>query len=162
VRKITVSLVFSLVFAASGSAWAGSHRDLAYTSNQTWTSAVRLLRLDLGFDLSERDRDAGYVVFTYIEGEQSHTARLELIERTLTDGRQGVRVVVTVPSLPTYVELHLLDRLERKLRDEVGEPPPRPSRRRAASRRSSERDDEDSERESDDDEDDDQESEDDD
>jgi len=143
-RTIWCLLAASLV-ASPGTASARSSRDLAYQSEVAWMAAVRLLRVDLGFQIVERDQDARFVLFQYVEGQQSHPGSMEIVERTLEDGRIGVRVVVAVPALPTYVELNLIDRLERKLREEVGPPAPLPPRehRRLTSRSSDDDHDED-------------------
>ena len=85
-----------------------------------------------------------FVLFRYENGEESHPGSLEIVERRLDDGRMGIRVIVSVPALPTYVEQNLIDRLERKLCEEVGPPLPAPERprRRSPSRRSSSDDEE--------------------
>jgi len=93
-----------------------------------------LLRIDLGFEVVERDAEARYVIFRYSDGEHSFPATLEIAERPTNLGVPEVTVVISVPAQPTYVELHLLDRLERKLREEMGPPvqptpPPRPAAR---------------------------------
>ncbi len=141
VVRNTVSLALALaLFLQVGVASARSQRNLAYRSEQAWTTAVRMLRVDLGFELVERDHEARFVLFTYEEGEHEFPGSLEVVERQLEDGRIGVRVIVSVPAMPAYIELHLIDRLERKLRDEIGAPiasveRPRPRRRSHFDRR---------------------------
>jgi hypothetical protein len=122
------ALVLGLVLFTSSIASARSQRNLAYGSDITWTTAVRLLRVDMGFQLTERDSDARFVLFQYSEGEHHFPGSLEIVERQLEDGRLGVRIIVSVPAMPSYVELNLIDRLERKLAEEVGPPLPVPAR----------------------------------
>lgn len=121
IRILTLS-AFVLALLQAREVQARSQRNLAYRPDQTWTTAVRLLRIDMGFEIVERDPEARYIIFTYRQGAQTCTATLEIAERRSELGVEGVTVVVTVPSLPTYVELHLIDQLERKLRREVGTP----------------------------------------
>lgn len=135
VRKARIpSVSFAALFGlatllAAAPAAARSQRDLPWTLSQTWTAAIRLLRLDLEFPITERDQDAGFILFQYVDGEHRTPGSLEIVERPLPDGRAGVRVVLTLSAQPSYIELHVIDRLERKLRDEVGEPlAPRPTR----------------------------------
>ncbi len=124
-----IAITLSILFVRP--AFGRSHRDLAYQRTIIWNSVVRLLRVDLGFDLVERDQEAGYVLFRYVEGPRSHPGSLELVDRSLPDGRQGVRVVVSVPAMPTYIEQHIIDRLRRKLLEEIGPPMlPRPAKTR--------------------------------
>ena len=122
-----VCLSVLVALLAPRPAAALAQRDIVWSLPQTWTSAIRLLRLDLGFEITERDRDAGFLLFRYVDGAQRHPGSLQMVERALPDGRTGVRVVVSVPEMPSYVEQHIIDRLERKLREEVGEPPPVPA-----------------------------------
>lgn len=124
--RIAVILALAAPLLRSAPAEARSQRSLPYRSDLAWSTAVRLLRVDMGFDLVERDQDAQFVLFRYTQGENSFPGSLEIVERRLEDGRVGARVVVSVPAMPSYVELHLIDRLERKLTEEVGPPLPVP------------------------------------
>jgi hypothetical protein len=101
--------------------------DLPYSTDLSWNAVVRLVRVDMGFTITERDREAGFLLFTYRDNTRSSTASIELIP-TQVDGIAGVRVVAQIPSMPTYMERHLLTRLDRKLHEEYGEPrrPARP------------------------------------
>lgn len=112
------------VVAFPGIASARSQRNLDFRPDLAWTAALRLLRIDMGFELVERDAEARFVIFSYTEGNHTYPGTLEIAERPIEDGRSGVRVTVSVPSLPSYVELNLIDRLERKLVEELGAPPP--------------------------------------
>jgi hypothetical protein len=136
ISSILASSVLFLVLVHAPDARARSQRNLPYRADQTWTTAVRLLRVDMGFEIVERDQEARFIIFTYRQGNQNCTATLEIAERLSELGIEGVSVVVSVPAMPTYIELHLIDELERKLRTEVGipihltppEPPPPPAR----------------------------------
>lgn len=116
------ALVAAGLMVASTRADARVVQDERYGFDVTWNAAVRLIRVDMGFTITERDRDTGFVMFSYTDaGGHATPGSVELI-RTRVDGVDGCRVVITVPRLPTYVERHLVTRLERKLHEEYGEP----------------------------------------
>lgn len=86
-----------------------------------WTSAVRLLRVDLESPISEKDKEDGYFLFEYPHAGRNYAGSLEVV----TLRRKGVsvvRVFVNVAGLPSYVERMMLTRLERKLLAEYGPP----------------------------------------
>jgi hypothetical protein len=112
----------AMIVASASQVQARSGRDLDYRAEVIWPAALRLLRVELGYSLVERDQEAKYLLFQYQQGPETYRGSLELVERRHEDGRRVVRVFVSLPTLPSYVELHLIDRLERKLRDEVGPP----------------------------------------
>jgi len=89
-----------------------------YPFDQVWNTAVRLVRVDLGFEVTERDAEGGFILFKY-RGDMGGTfnASLEIV-RPPPDGKVGL--VIQIPEMPRYTELWLLDRLARKLSDEYG------------------------------------------
>jgi hypothetical protein len=94
-----------------------------YTKAQTYSGALRYLRVDLGYEVLEKDPDAAYLVFRYPppgQPKSTSTGTLEVVERG-----DGVRVLVRLPSMPEYHEVVLRDGLLKKLRDEYGVPPAR-------------------------------------
>ena len=94
-----------------------------YTKNQTYSAALRYLRVDLGYEVLEKDPDAAYLVFKYLPPGQPKApsnGTLEVVERG-----ESVRVFVRLPSMPEYHEVVLRDGLLRKLREEYGAPPQR-------------------------------------
>jgi hypothetical protein len=106
--------------------------DLPYSTDLSWNAVIRLVRVDMGFTITERDREAGFLLFTYRDSTRSSTASIELIP-TQVDGVAGVRVVAQISAMPTYMERHLLTRLDRKLHEDYGEPR-RPARPAAGAR----------------------------
>jgi hypothetical protein len=92
-----------------------------YTKAQTYSGALRYLRVDLGYEVLEKDPDAAYLVFRYLphgQPKSTSTGTLEVVDRG-----DGVRVFVRLPSMPEYHEVVLRDGLMKKLRDEYGVPP---------------------------------------
>lgn len=116
----TVIVGASLVLAPSV-AEARQSIDLPYPIEQAWNATIRLVRVDLGFTITERDRETGFVLFTYRDTTRTSGASVEIIPADV-GGVVGVRVVVQIPQMPTYMERHLLTRLDRKLHEDYGEP----------------------------------------
>ncbi len=115
---------------APATAQARKQTDTRYRYEQVWSASLRLVRVDLRYPVDDQDSEAGFVLFQYRDGDRSYPGSIELV-RTEVDDAPCVRVVVQIPSMPSYIEQMLVDRLNRKLRDEFGEPPPARPRRPA-------------------------------
>jgi hypothetical protein len=94
-----------------------------YTFEQTFGTALRLVRVDLGCKITEKDADNGYLLFEYTSPESGKEIRRGSIE--IVRAADGAHVSVQLPSLPRYHEQMIVDALSRKLLAEHGEPPPR-------------------------------------
>lgn len=112
----------------TGVAEARSEKTLAYQRDQAWPAAVRFLRVDAKLRVIEKDADAGYVLFEFREDNKTFRGSLEVID-VVKDGRKLVRFVVQIEDRPTWVEVEMLTKLERKLRAELGTPAPPPTPR---------------------------------
>lgn len=124
-RRLLVLLAFVFVLPATASARrSDSH---AYRYEQVWSAALRLLRVDYGFPIRDRDEDVGFVLFDYVGTGRAVPGSLEVV-RTRQNDQDVVRVTLNIPAMPAYVERMILDKLQRKLREEFGEPltPPPP------------------------------------
>lgn len=105
---------------------AKSGYDSAYGFDKTWNAGLRLVRVDLGLKVTEKDDANGYLLFDYRSsesGKKTVPGSMEFI-KSKDDGR--VRVVVQIPQMPGYHEQVLVDGLARKLRTEYGDPPRKP------------------------------------
>ena len=95
-----------------------------YSKAQTYSGALRYVRVDLGYEVVEKDPDAAYLIFKYTApggGKNAAvTGTLEVIEAT----GGGVRLFVSLPRMPEYYERVFRDGLMKKLKDEYGAPPP--------------------------------------
>jgi hypothetical protein len=141
-RPLACALFAASFVLAPSVAEARQSIDLPYPIEQSWNAAVRLVRVDMGFAITERDRESGFLLFTYRDTTRSSAASIELIPADV-GGVVGVRVVVQIPAMPTYMERHLLTRLDRKLHDDYGEPrrpPPREPERDRSRERERDRD----------------------
>jgi len=110
----------------SEDARAKSAYDSAYGFERTWNAGMRLVRVDLGLKISEKDEGAGYLLFDYVSpesGKKPVPGSMEFIRSRETG---AVRVVVQIPQMPGYHEQVLVDSLARKLRNEYGDPPRKP------------------------------------
>lgn len=96
--------------------------DSHYSKLQTFNTALRYLRVDLGFKVIEKDEEAGYLLFDYVPPGDPKDICKGSIEVVKT--RDDVKVFVQVPKMPEYHEMVLRDGLMRKLREEYGDPPP--------------------------------------
>jgi hypothetical protein len=122
-KKAVFAIVVGVVLALPTMSAARTDRELTYRENEIWHSAIRFLRVDSGFKILEKDRDAGYVLFEYKDGATTCTASLEMVS-TARDNKLFVRTRIQIESQPRYVEAVLIDRFVRKLKDEYGDPPP--------------------------------------
>jgi hypothetical protein len=98
-----------------------------YTFDQTFGSALRLIRVDLGCTITEKDIENGYLLFDYTSpesGSRVHHGSVEVVR-----GKPGAHVSVQLPTLPQYHEQMIVDALVKKLQREHGDPvaPPPPS-----------------------------------
>jgi hypothetical protein len=100
----------------------------AYGYARTWNAALRLLRVDNGWKVTEKDEVSGYLLFEYTspENPKPTSASLELIRESDHDGT--VEVVVQIAQMPRYHEQMLVDALTSKMRKEYGDPPIQPHR----------------------------------
>ncbi len=109
----------SLAAPAAGRVDASS----PYTKAQTYSGALRYVRVGLGYEVVEKDPEAAYLIFRYTPPgatkDGSVTGTLEVVEAS-----GGVRLFVNLPRMPEYHERLLRDGLLKKLRDEYGVPRP--------------------------------------
>jgi hypothetical protein len=95
--------------------------DSEYSKSQTFSAALRYLRVDLGYEVLEKDPEAAYLLFRYEppgQPKSPSTGTLEVVE-----AGERVRLFVRLPRMPEYHERVLRDGLLKKLREEYGAPP---------------------------------------
>ncbi len=106
-----VAMTSALLFSPGASARAEA--EARYSKAQAYSAALRYLRVDLGYDVTEKDPEAAYLIFKYeVPGQpkQASTGTLEIV-----DGTDLVRIYVKLSKLPEYHERVLRDGLLRKL-----------------------------------------------
>ncbi len=123
-KHLSISIIMAaLVMTATSNVEAKTTRDLTYRSSQIWRSAVRFLRVDQNYRVLEKDRDAGYLLFEYADAGKKYSASMEMIPVVRNDKRY-VRACIRIEAMPSYVEIVLIDRFLRKLKEEYGVQPP--------------------------------------
>lgn len=90
--------------------------------DDVWPAGLRFLKLDEKLAITERDAEAGYVLFALVEEKKSFKGRMELVRTKDGKGRASTRVVIVLDGRPDYSEQGLLDRFERRLREDLGKP----------------------------------------
>ena len=122
---VTCGLAVAAAIVMTGpEASARSAYESTYGYDRTWNAALRLVRVDLGFKITEKDETTGYIMFDY-KSPESHNASpgsMEFIHSK--DPQAPVRVVVQLAQMPRYHEQVLVDSLAKKLHTEFGDPPP--------------------------------------
>jgi hypothetical protein len=129
-RRSTRALTFAAVLLATAiapfvgrDAAARTGYESPYTFEQTFGTSTRLLRVDLGCKITEKEPESGYLLFDYTSpesGQKVHHGSFEAVR-----GPRGTHVSVQLPTLPAYHEQMIVDALRKKLAFEYGEPPPR-------------------------------------
>lgn len=112
---------YGLTTVAARAALAQPTERLAYSQQQVYSAAVRYLRIDLRYEITERDPEAAYLLFEYQPLGQKGT-RFGAVE--IVKLQQGVRLAVRMPDQPSYQEAMLRDGLVKKLRSDYGEMAP--------------------------------------
>ncbi len=120
---LTVAVIASALAFGPRPATARSEKTLAYPVAKVFPAAVRFLRVNEHVTIVEKDADAGYVMFELEQDGKVFPGALELVV-TESSGRPAVRLVLHIEDRPSYVEAGMLERLERKLRLELGSEPP--------------------------------------
>lgn len=116
---LALSSALALTFAST--ALAKRQQEFAYPYERVWNVALRLLRVDMRLEIKDRDQEAGYLLFDYVDHGKTYPGSLELIKGE-RDQRPYVSAVVQVTGMPSYVEQLVLDKLDRKLKAELGAP----------------------------------------
>ncbi|MCL2724517.1 MAG: hypothetical protein FWD69_08780 [Polyangiaceae bacterium] len=118
--------VVTAIALSSPLASAKSGFDSSYGFDRTWNAGMRLVRVDLGLKVTEKDDVVGYLLFDYKSPESGAKAVPASMEFIRAKDGGSVRVVVQIPKMPGYHEQVLVDQLARKLRSEYGDPPKTP------------------------------------
>jgi len=119
---VVVSAPFALLIATGANARVEAESE--YSKAQTYSAALRYLRVDKGFEVLEKDPDAAYLIFKYEtpgSAKSSSNGTIEIVE-----AEARVKFLVQLPRMPEYHERVLKDGLLRKLREEYGSSVRRP------------------------------------
>jgi len=122
-RRLAILLLCGLGLGLGPNSTAQARREfsLDYRYEQVWGAAIRMLRVDYGFRIQDRDPDNGYLLFDYVDRGRSFPGSLELV-REGEGADASVQVAIQVSAMPSYVERMLADHLSQKLRSDYGAP----------------------------------------
>jgi hypothetical protein len=121
--KFWAAILMTLALLSPATSHAKKTSDFQHTYNQVWGAAIRMIRVDQGYAIKDRDETVGYFLFDYRDDGRTYPGSVELV-RIKDEGAGGIRAVVQIPAMPGYIERMLLDKLKKKLVDEYGEPEP--------------------------------------
>lgn len=138
--KLAIRTFLSIALAAglmlsSVRGVAAPSGQVTYTKAQVYSAALRYLRIELRYDITEKDPDAAYLLFEYhpLGQKVKRFGAVEIIEQA-----RGVRLVVRLPDQPSYQETVMRDGLVRKLEADYGLPTAPPEKPTAPSKTPSE------------------------
>jgi hypothetical protein len=87
-----------------------------------------MIRVDMGFKITEKDSEAAYIMFEYKSSESGNKVTPGSIE--MVPQSSQVQVVVQLPQMPQYHEEVMANSLKKKLQQDYGDPPKqRPEKR---------------------------------
>lgn len=118
-----VVALLAIAFVAPTASAKASYES-PYGYERTWNASVRLVRVDMGLKITEKDDQGGYLIFDYKSPESGNrvtSGSIELVRPR--DPEAPVRVIVQLPQMPQYHEQALADALAKKMRNEYGDPP---------------------------------------
>jgi len=123
--KLWAATVTICALLSPATSHAKKTEDFRHSFEQVWGAAIRLIRVDQGYPIKDRDEEVGYFLFDYRDDGRAYPGSVELV-RIQDQGGGSIRVVIQIPAMPSYIERMLLDKLTKKLTDEYGEPLPPP------------------------------------
>ena len=117
-----VVVVGAIALTATG-AEAKSTYESPYGYDRTWNAALRLVRVDNGWKVTEKDETNGYLLFEYARRRAARRPPARSSSSADATPERRVSVLVQLPQMPHYHEQVILDALASKMRREYGDPP---------------------------------------
>ena len=123
VGVLSAGIGASVVVASAPWADAKATYESPYGYARTWNAALRLVRVDNGWKVTEKDETSGYLLFEYksVENAKPTSGSVEFVRGG--DESAPVSVLIELPQMPHYHEQVLLDSLATKMRREYGDAP---------------------------------------
>ncbi len=120
-RKWMAYILVGGVLAMSATALGKTGDSIVMGYDKVWSAAVRLIRVDRGWELIDKDKEAGYILFKFA-GDNAITCRssVELVKESTKGSKEGsrVKVIVGIPCGSSLEEHGVLTDLFRKVREE--------------------------------------------
>ncbi len=120
-------LLLAIFLSCSIAAHAKTQTNLEYDISAVWSTAVRLLRVDLNLKITEKDKETGYLLFEYKDDGQIFPASIQLSKEKTQSGAVGTRVIIHIKDRPPYQEDMLQSALNSKLKEENALPAKKPA-----------------------------------
>jgi hypothetical protein len=120
---VVCGLAVTAAIVTTSPASARSAYESTYGYDRTWNAALRLVRVDLGLKITEKDQDSGYLMFEYRSPESRNGTPGSMEFVRSKEPNSPVRVVVQLTQMPRYHEQVLVDALAKKMHLEYGDPP---------------------------------------
>jgi hypothetical protein len=117
--KLALVCIALVLVLAMHRALARAQVDLPYGLAESFSTAVRFVRVERGCKVTDKDAEAAFVAFECSDDGKIKRGTLELFRTGA-----AVRAQITLGDETHGMELRWLELLERKLRDERGTPPP--------------------------------------
>ena len=118
--KLALTCIAVVLVLTVQHAFARAQLDLPYGVAESFSTAVRFVRVERGCKVTDKDPDAAFVAFECNDDGKTKRGTLELFR--VDNG--GVRAQITLGDDTHGMELRWLELFERKLRDERGTPTP--------------------------------------
>jgi hypothetical protein len=100
-----------------------NRRVLSYPFEQVWPTAIRYLRIDRSFEVTDRDEEAGFMLFEFpLDGGRTGSGSLEMFATEDAAGRSSVSVAVNTGAGPVHLPNSIIDGIAAKVRSERGQP----------------------------------------
>jgi hypothetical protein len=121
--KHAAGVLAVMAVVAAGEGAAETKATLHYPYEWVFSSAVRLVKIDLKGNLEEENKASGYIIFWYEYNGLKSYASMEFVDLTSDENGYSVNVRLVLDKLPSWVEEDLLEKLELKIKDLYGSPP---------------------------------------
>src|ERR1700749_3442390 len=121
IALVGIALGLGALVAAAGRVEARAQSEWPWGVSETFSTAVRFVRIDKGCKIVDKDADSAFVAFECSDDGKVKRGSIELIK-----AGSGVRAQITLGDDTPGMELRWRSLLERKLRDERGTPTPPP------------------------------------
>lgn len=114
VAKIA-ALALATALLIPAAAKAEKRKIYTYQVNSVYSTAIRLLRVDLNYEILEKDQEGAYIIFNYVDNNsQKHRGSIELLDKG-DEANKLTQAICSIPTVPSYLEMDLLDKLNVKL-----------------------------------------------
>ena len=122
IYKPVVAAVLFVMFLMPGAAYAKHNKKMTINYDDLWSGSIRYLRIEKNFEIKDKDKEAGYIIFIYKypnDKKKTSRATMEFIVKGKTaDGKSKVNIQVNIETAPEFLEIHLVTGLVEKLKKE--------------------------------------------